>query len=84
MASAKSYSIFLLFLLPYDLHLATAQNNGTVPAGATLTAGTDSSPWFSPSGDFAFGFHQLDEENNTNDLFLLSIFFNKIPEKTVV
>ncbi|KAK9224457.1 hypothetical protein WN943_009490 [Citrus x changshan-huyou] len=84
MASAKSYSIFLLFLLPYDLHLATAQNNGTVPVGATLTAGTDSSPWLSPSGDFAFGFHQLDEENNINDLFLLSIFYNKIPEKTVV
>ncbi|KAL9458877.1 hypothetical protein AB3S75_007709 [Citrus x aurantiifolia] len=84
MASAKSYSIFLLFLLPYDLHLATAQNNGTVPVGATLTAGTDSSPWLSPSGDFAFGFHQLDEENNSNDLFLLSIFYNKIPEKTVV
>ncbi|KAK9220838.1 hypothetical protein WN944_009262 [Citrus x changshan-huyou] len=84
MASAKFYFIFLLFLLPYDLHLATAQNNGTVPVGATLTAGTESSPWLSPSGDFAFGFHHLGEENNSNDLFSLSIFYNKIPEKTVI
>ncbi|GAY49922.1 hypothetical protein CUMW_122780 [Citrus unshiu] len=84
MASAKLYFIFLLYQLLYYLHLAIAQNNGTVPVGATLTAGTNSSPWVSPSGDFAFGFHQLDEENNSNGLFLLSIFYNKIPEKTVV
>ncbi|ESR59190.1 hypothetical protein CICLE_v10018185mg, partial [Citrus x clementina] len=84
MASAKFYFIFLLFLFPYDLHLAIAQTNGTVPVGSTLTAGTDSSPWLSPSGDFTFGFHQLGKENNSNDLFSLSIFYNKIPKKTVV
>ncbi|KAL9455308.1 hypothetical protein AB3S75_010676 [Citrus x aurantiifolia] len=84
MASARLYFIFLLFQLPYYLHLSIAQNNGTVPVGATLTAGTYSSTWLSPSGDFAFGFRQLDEENNTNDLFLLSIFYSNIPEKTVV
>ncbi|KAL9458875.1 hypothetical protein AB3S75_007707 [Citrus x aurantiifolia] len=84
MASAKLYFMFLLSQLLYYLHLAIAQNNRTVPVGATLTAGTNSSPWVSPSGDFAFGFHQLDEENNSNGLFLLSIFYNKIPEKTVV
>ncbi|KAL9458867.1 hypothetical protein AB3S75_007699 [Citrus x aurantiifolia] len=84
MASAKLYFMFLLSQLLYYFHLAIAQNNRTVPVGATLTAGTNSSPWVSPSGDFAFGFHQLDEENNSNGLFLLSIFYNKIPEKTVV
>ncbi|KAL9455306.1 hypothetical protein AB3S75_010674 [Citrus x aurantiifolia] len=84
MASARLYFIFLLFQLPFYLHLSIAQNNGTVPVGATLTAGTNSSTWLSPSGDFAFGFRQLDEENSSNDLFLLSIFYNKIPEKTVV
>ncbi|KAK9220845.1 hypothetical protein WN944_009269 [Citrus x changshan-huyou] len=84
MASARFYFIFLLFQLPFYFHLSIAQNNGTVHVGATLTAGTNSSTWLSPSGDFAFGFRQLDEENNTNDLFLLSIFYNNIPEKTVV
>ncbi|KAK9220841.1 hypothetical protein WN944_009265 [Citrus x changshan-huyou] len=38
MASARLYFIFLLFQLPYFLHLAIAQNNGTVFVGATLTA----------------------------------------------
>ncbi|KAK9224458.1 hypothetical protein WN943_009491 [Citrus x changshan-huyou] len=84
MASARLYFIFLLFQLPFYLHLSIAQNNGTVPVGATLTAGTNSSTWLSPSGDFAFGFRQVDEENNTNDLFLLSIFYSNIPAKTVV
>ncbi|KAH9740960.1 G-type lectin S-receptor-like serine/threonine-protein kinase RLK1 [Citrus sinensis] len=84
MASARLYFRFLLFQLPYYLHLAIAQNNGTVPVGATLIAGSTSFRWLSPSGDFAFGFRQLDEENSSNDLFLLSIFYNKIPEKTVV
>lgn len=82
MASAIFYHIFLLFLLPY---LATAQ--GTVLVGATLTAGGESKnnspPWLSPSGDFAFGFCQL-EENNNNSLCLLSIWYYKLPEKTVV
>ncbi|KAH9740958.1 G-type lectin S-receptor-like serine/threonine-protein kinase LECRK3 [Citrus sinensis] len=67
MASAKFYFIFLLFLFPYDLHLAIAQTNGTVPVGSTLTAGTDSSPWLSPSGDFTFGFHQLVVVGHMND-----------------
>ncbi|ESR59191.1 hypothetical protein CICLE_v10017816mg [Citrus x clementina] len=84
MASARLYFRFLLFQLPYYIHLSIAQNNGTVPVGATLTAGSTSFRWLSPSGDFAFGFRQLDEENSSNDLFLLSIFYNKIPEKTVV
>ncbi|KAL9455300.1 hypothetical protein AB3S75_010668 [Citrus x aurantiifolia] len=84
MASARLYFRFLLFQLPYYLHLAIAQNNGTVPVGATLTAGSTSFPWLSPSGDFAFGFRQRDEESSSNDLFLLSIFYNKIHEKTVV
>ncbi|CAA3025690.1 G-type lectin S-receptor-like serine threonine-kinase RLK1 [Olea europaea subsp. europaea] len=34
----------------------------------------------SPSGDFAFGFQKLQD----NDQFLLSIWYNKIPAKTIV
>ncbi|KAL6204107.1 hypothetical protein ACLB2K_021376 [Fragaria x ananassa] len=52
---------------------------GGIAVGASLsTAGN--SPWISPSGDFAFGFRQLEN----NDLFLLSIWFAKIPDRTIV
>ena len=37
-------------------------------------------PLLSPSGDFAFGFHPL----NQTDLLLLSIWFAKVPDKTIV
>ncbi|KAJ4724139.1 Receptor-like protein kinase [Melia azedarach] len=78
MASAIFYYIFLLFLLPF---LATAQRNGTIQVDATLTAGDEStSSWLSASRDFAFGFHRLDN----NDLYLLSIWYNNIPERTIV
>lgn len=38
------------------------------------------SPWQSPSGEFAFGFCRLDNQN----LYLLAIWFDKIPDKTIV
>ncbi|XP_050369361.1 LOW QUALITY PROTEIN: G-type lectin S-receptor-like serine/threonine-protein kinase RLK1 [Argentina anserina] len=68
-----------LFLVPESL---LAQNNdGKVAVGAFLvaTAGNSSS-WLSPSGDFAFGFRQLEN----SDLFLLSVWYAKIPDKTIV
>ena len=68
---------FLLILLPI---FSIAQNNGNITTGNFLTATNNSSPWLSPSGDFAFGFHPL----NQTDLFLLSIWFAEIPEKTIV
>ncbi|KAK9999254.1 hypothetical protein SO802_018857 [Lithocarpus litseifolius] len=69
--------LFLLILLPI---ISIAQNNGNVTIGNSLTATDNSIPWLSPSGDFAFGFHPLDQA----DLFLLSIWFDKIPDKTIV
>ncbi|KAK9941300.1 hypothetical protein M0R45_017909 [Rubus argutus] len=65
-----------LFLLPIYV---LAQTNGSVAVGASLSAAGNSS-WISPSGDFAFGFRQLEN----NDLFLLSIWFAKIPDRTIV
>ncbi|XP_027167166.1 G-type lectin S-receptor-like serine/threonine-protein kinase LECRK3 [Coffea eugenioides] len=56
-----------------------AQNDGSLAVGSTLTAKEASSSWLSPSGDFAFGFLHLQE----NDRFLLSIWYDKIPDKTV-
>ncbi|PRQ35319.1 putative non-specific serine/threonine protein kinase [Rosa chinensis] len=71
-----------LFLLSSLLLLPTyvlAQTNGSIAVGASLST-TGNSSWLSPSGDFAFGFQQLEN----NDLFLLSIWFAKIPDKTIV
>ncbi|KAL8545055.1 hypothetical protein ACS0TY_005309 [Phlomoides rotata] len=76
-------SSHLLLLLPLTtLVLFTpsswAQN---LTIGISLTAADNSVPWRSPSGDFAFGFQKL--QGNT-DLFLLSIWFDNIPDKTIV
>nr|XP_027120661.1 G-type lectin S-receptor-like serine/threonine-protein kinase RLK1 [Coffea arabica] len=68
----------LLVSLPIS---ALSRKNGIVPLGSTLTAGeTSASPWLSPSGDFAFGFQEVQHK----DLFLLSIWYHKIPDNTVV
>ncbi|PQQ12857.1 G-type lectin S-receptor-like serine/threonine-protein kinase RLK1 [Prunus yedoensis var. nudiflora] len=69
-----------LFLQPI---LVLSQTNGSIAVGAYLTAtaeGNSSSSWLSPSGDFAFGFWPL----GNNDLFLLSIWYAKIPDRTTV
>ncbi|GAA0143509.1 hypothetical protein LIER_04177 [Lithospermum erythrorhizon] len=75
---ASSYfCVIVIFLvsLPFSL----AQSNGNIGIDSSLTAGDGQNPWISASGDFAFGFKQLQENE-----FLLSIWFNRIPEKTVV
>ena len=71
--------VFLLILLPIS---AVAQNDpGYVNVGDSLTATDENNTsWLLPSGDFAFGFSPLDQK----DLFLLSIWFAKIPDKIVV
>ncbi|WRX33272.1 Bulb-type lectin domain - like 4 [Theobroma cacao] len=76
MALALLRLFSFLVLLPI---LAAAQTVGNVTVGASLSA-VENSSWISPSGDFAFGFNQL----NNKDLFLLAIWYNKIPEKTIV
>ncbi|CAN6912573.1 unnamed protein product [Brassica oleracea] len=57
--------------------------NGSIPVGESLTASESqqfSSSWRSPSGDFAFGFRKI----QPNDGFTLSVWFDKIPDKTIV
>ncbi|OAY58829.1 G-type lectin S-receptor-like serine/threonine-protein kinase RLK1 [Manihot esculenta] len=78
MASSLACLLFSLFLLPYSL---LAQSTDNVVVGRSLTAGDNGAqPWISPSGDFAFGFHQLEKK----DLYLPAIWYNKIPTKTIV
>ncbi|KAE8670602.1 hypothetical protein F3Y22_tig00112114pilonHSYRG00003 [Hibiscus syriacus] len=69
--------LFFLLLLPFS---AVAQtDDGRNDVGSSLTATNDGgSPWLSPSGDFAFGFHPH------AGLFLVSIWFDKVPNKTLV
>ncbi|PKI58872.1 hypothetical protein CRG98_020771 [Punica granatum] len=69
--------ILCILLFP---HIAISQTNITV--GSFIVAGDDKAPghWLSPSGDFAFGFSQVEN----SDSFLLTTWFDKIPEKTSV
>ena len=70
---------FLCFLslLPF---LALAQNTtNSISLDRSFSASNTNTPWVvSPSGDFAFGFQAVD------DVFFLSIWYDKIPEKTIV
>ncbi|KAJ9164409.1 hypothetical protein P3X46_023987 [Hevea brasiliensis] len=67
---------FLFVLLPF---FTNAQTYSNISLGLSLTAQNDNSQWVSPSGDFAFGFQQID-----NDGYLLAIWFNKVPDRTIV
>uniref|UniRef100_A0ACD5WQ15 Uncharacterized protein n=1 Tax=Avena sativa TaxID=4498 RepID=A0ACD5WQ15_AVESA len=68
---------FLPLLLLLGIPSAHAQVNITL--GSSLTPRGPNTSWLSPSGDFAFGFWQLEG----NSSYLLAVWFNKIPEKTV-
>ncbi|KAI3511709.1 hypothetical protein L1887_18866 [Cichorium endivia] len=69
--------VFLAICLPF---IAAQQTNGSVAVGASLTAASNVKPWLSSSGEFAFGFQQV----QGNDKFLLSIWYDKIPDKTII
>ncbi|XP_049409502.1 G-type lectin S-receptor-like serine/threonine-protein kinase RLK1 isoform X3 [Solanum stenotomum] len=70
--------IFLLFSFPSQ---NLAQNNGRIATRSSISATNESTPWLSPSGDFAFGFKKIQENKNE---FLLCIWYAKIQEKTIV
>ncbi|XP_023907406.1 G-type lectin S-receptor-like serine/threonine-protein kinase LECRK3 [Quercus suber] len=79
MALQLSYLLSLLLLvllLPYS---TTAQTSSNQSLDSSLTAQEKGSYWASPFGDFAFGFQKIG-----NGGYLLAIWFNKIPEKTIV
>ncbi|KAL3502928.1 hypothetical protein ACH5RR_037377 [Cinchona calisaya] len=70
------YIFFIVSIFPFCV---LPQNDVAVAMGSILTANESSIPWLSSSGDFAFGFQHLQE----NDMFLLSVWYDKIPDKTV-
>ncbi|KAI3996316.1 hypothetical protein MKX01_026784 [Papaver californicum] len=71
------YYILILLLLP--ILLSTAQNFKNVTLGSSITSGSADPPWASPSGDFVFGFREIEDNR-----FLLAIWYDKIPDETVV
>lgn len=80
MASVLLHHFYALILLLLPISCG-AQSYTNVSLGSSLTASDDSaSPsWVSPSGDFALGFRKIENQG-----FLLAIWFNKIPERTIV
>ncbi|PNX72857.1 G-type lectin S-receptor-like serine/threonine-protein kinase, partial [Trifolium pratense] len=73
---------FLLYSLILQSICVVAQTKSTIAIGDSFTAQTSSNPWLlSPSSEFAFGFLPL---KNSTDHFLLSIWYAKISEKTIV
>ncbi|KAK0603495.1 hypothetical protein LWI29_005573 [Acer saccharum] len=80
MALVSQFFLYFLILLLL-LVLTIAQTNSNITLGSSLTASNDNSgsSWVSPSGEFAFGFWQIGDQG-----FLLAIWFDKIPEKTIV
>ncbi|KAI8545729.1 hypothetical protein RHMOL_Rhmol07G0061000 [Rhododendron molle] len=81
MAICKANLQYLcLLLISISPNLVNARTDNRVALGSSLLASDNSSSWKSPSGDFAFGFRLLDNQN----LFLLAIWFDKIPDKNIV
>ncbi|XP_076896585.1 G-type lectin S-receptor-like serine/threonine-protein kinase RLK1 [Bidens hawaiensis] len=71
---------FILVTILQTTSIIAQQRNGTVPVGASLTATDDAEPWLSPSGDFAFGFKQIQGKEH----FVLSIWYAKIPDQIII
>ncbi|XP_021728896.1 G-type lectin S-receptor-like serine/threonine-protein kinase LECRK3 [Chenopodium quinoa] len=82
MAWPLSYTLTLLtlILLQSKPSPVAAQNSSNISVGQSLTANINGSKWLSPSGDFAFGFHQLPI---TGNLFLLAIWYANYPDTIV-
>ncbi|KAK4283662.1 hypothetical protein QN277_000589 [Acacia crassicarpa] len=79
MAFVQFYPILLSLLFALFSLSVLAQTTSNITLGTSLTAGEDDSFRASPSGEFAFGFKQIEEDG-----FLLATWFNKIPEETIV
>jgi hypothetical protein len=75
---SKMASSSILYIISILFQIVSVLGN--VNQSSTITTSSNN-PWLSPSGEFAFGFQQL---TNTTNLFMLAIWYNKIPETTIV
>ncbi|KAF7837130.1 G-type lectin S-receptor-like serine/threonine-protein kinase RLK1 [Senna tora] len=84
MAVSMNNMLLCLLLLCLPTVCVYAQTKSQLSVGDSLYAGSGNSSgtWVvSPSGDFALGFQPLE---GNNGVFLLSIWYENIPEKTIV
>ncbi|KAJ6702829.1 G-TYPE LECTIN S-RECEPTOR-LIKE SERINE/THREONINE-PROTEIN KINASE SD2-5 [Salix viminalis] len=72
------FCFFLLLQLPFSTN-GQAYKNVSLGTSLTAAAASGDLPWTSPSGEFAFGFQQVGDAG-----YLLAIWFNNIPERTIV
>ncbi|KAI9128686.1 hypothetical protein K1719_000169 [Acacia pycnantha] len=79
MAFVQLYPIFLSLLFALFSLSVLAQTTNNITLGTSLTAGEVDSFRASPSGEFAFGFKQIEEDG-----FLLATWFHSISEETIV
>ncbi|KAK4283665.1 hypothetical protein QN277_000592 [Acacia crassicarpa] len=79
MGFVQLYPILLSLLFALFSLSVLAQTTSNITLGTSLTAGEDDSFRASPSGEFAFGFKQIEEDG-----FLLATWFHSISEETIV
>ncbi|OMO61210.1 hypothetical protein CCACVL1_23681 [Corchorus capsularis] len=77
MAGTRIFA-WILLLLCFLIGSSAQTTNNTIELGSSITAGSNSS-WRSASADFAFGFYLT-----SRGLYLVGIWFDKIPKKTLV
>jgi len=71
-------TVILLPLL--QLPHVSAKTHNNVSIGDNLIAGNEGEQWLSASGEFAFGFHQPENDS----LFLLAIRYQNIPDASFI
>ncbi|GLU19436.1 hypothetical protein SLE2022_356880 [Rubroshorea leprosula] len=79
MAFSSPYSLHLVLLFLLPVYVVAQTNRKILLHSSLIAAPNINSSWKSPSGDFAFGFQQI-----RNGEFLLAIWFDQIPEKTII
>ncbi|KAK7252695.1 hypothetical protein RIF29_36833 [Crotalaria pallida] len=71
----------LLIIIPLLLQLFLVVLGNNITLNSPLST-NENDAWLSPSGDFAFGFRQLN--GSSGNVFMAAIWYNKIPDKTIV
>ncbi|XP_051120890.1 G-type lectin S-receptor-like serine/threonine-protein kinase LECRK3 [Andrographis paniculata] len=79
-AGMASLAIFPAIVVFFHILITIAQSYTNISLGSSISTNGPDSPWKSPSGEFAFGFLAVPGAGG----YLLSIWFDKLPDKTVV
>jgi hypothetical protein len=79
-----SFLLLLLFLPFLPTVFTYSKDDCNIQQPLHAQAQKESHPWItSPSGEFAFGFYLL-QNNEKENQFLLAVWFNKIKDQTIV